>query len=158
MKNKKRSSLLVGSIIILLIIFSPYLLFFYKSIPPEQENLETFLGIIKGGKYIYVQTLIYYFFTKFVPLLLLFIWFVTNKHWWVHAIIIPISVYLFQLISIINDSEQYMDEVEFIYAVPITAIVMVILYFIRSKMAIYIQAIDLKKEMDENMKSPKKIE
>ena len=51
-----------------------------------------------------------------------------------------------------------MDEVEFIYAVPITAIVMVILYFIRSKMALYIQAIDLKREMDDNMKDPQKIE
>lgn len=158
MKHKKRYSLLVGSIIILLIIFSPYLLFFYKSIPAEQENLETFFGIIKGGRYGNVQTLVYYFFTKFVPLLLLFIWFVTNKNWWVHAIIIPISVYLFQLISIINDSEEFMDEVEFIYVVPITAIVMVILYFIRSKMSIYIQAIDLKMEMDKDMKSPKKIE
>ena len=95
-------------------------------------------------------------FAKFIPLLLLLIWFITNKHWWVHALIIPISVYLFQLISVINDSEQYADEVDFIYTVPIAAIVVVILYFIRSKMAIYILAVDLKKEMDENMKIPKK--
>ena len=40
---------------------------------------------------------------------------------------------------------------------PITAIIFVILYFIRSKLAIYIGAVDLKREMDENMKSPKKI-
>ncbi len=158
MKHKKRSSLLVGSLIILLIIIAPYLLFFYQSIPPELENWETFLGTIKGGRYEDVQLMAYYFFAKFVPLLLLFIWFVTNKHWWVHAIIIPISVYLFQFITIVNDSEEYMDEVEFIYAVPITAIVMVILYFIRSKMSIYIQAIDLKKEMEKNMKVPNKLD
>ena len=95
-------------------------------------------------------------FAKFIPLLLLLIWFITNKHWWVHALIIPISVYLFQLISVINDSEQYADEVDFIYTVPIAAIVVVILYFIRSKIVIYILAVDLKKEMDDNMQIPKK--
>jgi len=103
------------------------------------------------------QYTIYWFFSKFVPLLLLIIWFLTNKHWWVHAITIPITVYLFQLFNVINDSEQFNDEVDFIYTVPIAAIVIVVLYFIRSKMAIYIQAVDLKKEMDENMKIPKKI-
>jgi len=154
---KKKYSLVTGSIIILLIISTPYLLYIYNSVPQDTDLLDTIFGNIKKGQYPSVQVYIFYFFQKFVPLLLLIIWFLTNKHWWVHAIIIPISMYLFQLISIINDSEQYIDEVEFIYSVPITVIIMVILYFIRSKMSIYITAIDLKKEMDENMKTPKKI-
>lgn len=154
MKNKKRNKLLAGSIIILLIIAAPYLLFLYRSVPPGSVDWDTWFGTIKGGRYEDVTLIIYYFFAKFVPLLLLFIWFITNKHWWVHAIIIPISVYLFQLIAVINDSEEFMDEVEFIYAVPITVIVVVILYFVRSKMSIYIQAMDLKKEMESNMSAP----
>lgn len=64
-------------------------------------------------------------------------------------------MYLFQIISVINDSELYVDEVEFIYTVPIAVIIMVILYFLRNKMSVYIQALDLKKEMDESMKVPK---
>lgn len=163
MKNKKRHSLLSGSIILILIITTPYLLYFYQSIPADFsdemliENWETIFGVVQGGRYMKAQTFIYYFFSKFVPLLLLFIWFITNKHWWVHSLIIPISVYTFQLISVVNDSEEFFDSVDFIYSVPITAIILVILYFIRSKMAIYILAMDLKKEMDENMKVPKKI-
>ena len=163
-KNNKRSSLLIGSIIVFLIIITPYLLYFYQSVPvvnPDPdfpEDWETIFGVIKAGYYTKTSNFIYYFFSKFVPLLLLFIWFVTNKHWWVHAIAIPISVYLFQLLAIINDSVAYVDEVEFIYTVPIAVIIITILYFIRSKMAIYIQAVDLKKEMDENMKDPQKIE
>ena len=94
---------------------------------------------------------------KFVPLFLLFIWFITNKHWWVHALIIPISVYLFQLLSIINDSEKLVDDVEFIYTIPFTVGVLVILYYLRNKLSIYIQAVDLKKEMDEDMDKPLKI-
>lgn len=155
MKNNKNISLIASSIIVILIIASPYLLYFHKSIDPTIENLETVFGTIKGGHYKYAQAYIYFLFAKLVPLILLFIWFITNKHWWVHALIIPIVVYLFQMIAIFNDSLRYVDEVEFIYTVPISAIVMAILYFIRSKMAIYLQAVDLKKEMDENMKIPK---
>ncbi len=157
MKSKKKNSLWTGSFIILIIIFTPYLLYIHQNIPASSENYETIFGVIKGGLFKYVQTYIYFLLSKFVPLLLLIIWFLTNKHWWVHAIIIPISVYLFQLISVINDGEQYADEIDFIYTVPIAVIVVVILYFLRSKLAIYILAVDLKKEMDENMKTPKKI-
>jgi len=157
MENQRRRSLLLGSIMILLIICTPYLLYIYRAIPAELETYETFAGTLQSGYYFDIQGYVYTFFGKFVPFLLLIIWFVTNKHWWVHALVIPISVYLFQLIAVINDGELYVDEVEFIYTVPIGVIVMVILYFIRTKMSVYIQAVDLKREMDEDMKFPKKI-
>ena len=124
---------------------------------PDVEKLQTFFGTIKGGHYQSVQIFLYTFFNKFVPLFLLIIWFITNKHWWVHALIIPISVYLFQLINVVNDSEQFVDEVEFIYTVPITVGIFVILYFLRSKLSVYIQAVDLKKEMDQEMDKPLEI-
>ncbi|NLP56647.1 hypothetical protein [Lutibacter sp. B1] len=155
MKNIRKSSLWIGSFITLAIIFIPYLLYIHQRISAEATNIETIFGNFEGGIYIKVQTYVYFLFSKLVPLLLLVIWFLTNKHWWVHAIIIPISVYLFQLISVINDSVKYVDEIEFIYSVPLTIIVMVVLYFIRSKIAVYIQAVDLKKEMDETMNHPK---
>ncbi|WP_298367279.1 hypothetical protein [uncultured Lutibacter sp.] len=153
MKNQKRKSLLLGSFIIILIISTPYLLYIYRAIPFEAETYKTLFFTIKGGYYEKAQSFVYTFFGKFVPFFLLIIWFVTNKHWWVHALIIPITIYLFQLISVANDSEQYVDEIEFIYTVPIAILIMVILYFLRSRMSIYIQAVDLKKEMDTNMTS-----
>ena len=156
MKGSRKTSLLIGSLMVILIISTPYLLYFYQNIPEDIITMDTIFGPIKNGYYATVQVFIYTLFSKFVPLLLLFIWFVTNKNWWVHALIIPITVYLFQLIAVINDSEQYVDEVEFIYTVPFLVVILVILYFIRSKIAIYIQAVDLKKEMDENMRTPKK--
>jgi len=97
-----------------------------------------------------MKYLVYYAFGKLVPLMLFFIWFITNKNWWYHAIIIPISVYMFQLISIINDSILLYDDMEFIYTVPITTIVVTILYFIRSQLVVYLEAMDLKKEMEKN--------
>ncbi|SNR38130.1 hypothetical protein [Lutibacter flavus] len=154
-KNTKKSSLLIGSIIIVMIIFIPYLLYIHAFIDENIENYSTFFGTIKGGQYTYAQTYIYILFSKLAPLFFLFIWFLTNKHWWVHALIIPISVYIFQTVSIINDSEEVVDNVEFIYTVPIAVVVLLILYFVRSKISTYIQAVDLKREMDENMQGPK---
>ena len=156
MKGNKKTSLLIGSLMAVIIVSTPYLLYFYQNIPDDLKTMDTIFGTVKNGYYATVQIYIYTLFSKFVPLMLLFVWFITNKQWWVHALIIPITVYLFQLISIINDSELYMDEVEFIYTVPFLVVIFVILYFVRSKISIYIQAVDLKKEMDDNMRTPKK--
>ena len=158
MKTGRKSSLFIGSIITMVIVAIPYLLYVSQGISSDAETLDTFLGTLQGGYYGSVQGYVYWFFEKLVPLSLLIIWFITNRNWWVHAIIIPITVYLFQLISVMNDSVAYVDEVEFIYTVPIAVIIMVILYFIRSKMSLYVQALDLKKEMDLNMTPPKRNE
>ena len=156
MKTGRKSSLYIGSIITLVIVAIPYLLYLSQGIPGDIETMDTVFGTVRGGYYGSVQGYVYWFFEKLVPLSLLILWFITNRNWWVHAIIIPITVYLFQLISVMNDSVAYVDEVEFIYTVPIAVVIMVILYFIRSKMSIYLQAMDLKREMDINMEVPNK--
>ncbi len=149
--DNKRTSLIVSSIVIILIAITPYLLYVYKTFPSDKEQYNTLFGTINAGYYVNIQLYFYYLFGKFVPLLLLLIWFTTNKHWWVHVLIIPISVYLFQLIAILNDGAARVDEVEFIYTLPFLVVVMLILYAIRYKLSIYVRAIDLKKEMDKTM-------
>ncbi len=149
--NTRRTSLIVSSIVIILIAITPYFLYIYKNIPPDLKDYKVFFGTIQGGKYGSIQTYFYFLFSKFVPLLLLLIWFATNKHWWVHVLIIPISAYLFQLISVVNDSTKFVDEFEFIYTLPFLVMVLLILYAIRYKLSIYVRAIDLKKEMDKTM-------
>ena len=156
MKNERKKSLLTGSIIAFLIAAIPYLLFVNQNIPKEISKIDFFFIEINSGYYKNLYTYTYWFTSKFVPLFLFFIWFITCKHWWVHVLIIPISIYLFQLISVANDTVLYVDEIEFIYTVPIATIIMALLYFLRSKLSIYIQAVDLKKEMDDNMKIPTK--
>ncbi|MBP8792420.1 MAG: hypothetical protein KBE41_09895 [Lutibacter sp.] len=156
MKNERKKSLLTGSIIAFLIAAIPYLLFVNQNIPKEISKIDFFFIEINSGYYKNLYTYTYWFTSKFVPLFLFFIWFITCKHWWVHVLIIPISIYLFQLISVVNDTVLYVDEIEFIYTVPIATIIMALLYFLRSKLSIYIQAVDLKKEMDDNMKIPTK--
>lgn len=158
MKNQRKISLFIGSFIVLLIVCSPYLLFFHTSLP-KTPTIETVFGTIQGGHFGIARNYIYWLSSKIVPLLLLLIWFLTNKNWWVHALIIPISVYVFQFLAVINDGQGKVDEIEFIYSVPVTVIVLVILYYLRSNLAVYIMAVDLKKEMDDKLDQPiKKIE
>ncbi|SHI75139.1 hypothetical protein SAMN04488096_104103 [Mesonia phycicola] len=71
--------------------------------------------------------------TKFVPLYLLTVWFLTCKHWWYHVILIPIGMYLFQLISALNDDIIFFDEVEIWYLIPVMSVIVPLVYLIRAK-------------------------
>ncbi|MBV1887920.1 MAG: hypothetical protein KUG51_01390 [Urechidicola sp.] len=153
MTNKKQSKrqfryLLTGSLIIAFMLFLPYAFYLYK-VFPEVEIYETRFFTIDAEIYGSVRNLMYYVFAKFIPLTLLLIWFTTCKHWWYYSIAIPIAVYIFQLVSILNDGVGVVDEVEFIYSVPFTITILVALFFIRSKISLFLKATDLKKQADE---------
>ncbi|MBS3992465.1 MAG: hypothetical protein KGZ87_01970 [Bacteroidetes bacterium] len=139
-------SLRTGSIILVLIIISPYLLYIYQYLP-DTTTWETPLFKLDSGIFPSIVHLGHAFFSKFVPLVLLFIWFIDSKSWWFHAIAVPISVYLFQLISVINDGAQYFDQVEFAYSIPVTGIVLTLLYLIRSKMGVYVSALHIQESI-----------
>ena len=141
-------SLRTGSIILLIVVFSPYLLFIYQYLP-DTTTWETPLFTIKSGIFPSIVHLGHAFFSKLVPLILLLIWFIDSKSWWHHAIIVPISSYVFQIVSVLNDSAQYFDTIEFAYSIPVTSVVLTLLYLIRQKMGYYVSAIALSEEIRE---------
>lgn len=155
LKNKK-ISLLIGSFIAILICLSPFLLYIHNLIPEHLENFETIFGTIKGGQFELAQVIVYMFFNKFVPLFILSLLYITNKNWWSHVILIPMATYVFQLISILSQSESSFDEIEFIYVLPITIIILTPLYFIKKNLDVYLKALDLKNEMKEVIKKNQK--
>ena len=125
-------SLLTGSIIALFIILSPYIFYSYRSFP-DSKTWETFLFTYESGFYDKVSVSAWTILTKFIPLYLLSIWFLTCKHWWYHVILIPIGMYLFQLISAINDDIKFTDIVEIWFLIPVMAIIVPLVYLIRAK-------------------------
>ncbi|UMB52385.1 hypothetical protein MKD41_08520 [Lutibacter sp. A64] len=151
MKSTKKKYLFYESILAILIITIPYLLYFHVQIPENLTEYDTVFGTINAGYFETLDVYIYYIFSKFVPLFLLTLLYITHSKWWSHALIIPIATYLFQLISILNDGLDYFDETEFIYTLPIMVVVIVPLYFIRKNISIYIAATNLKKEMDDKI-------
>ncbi|GGZ48613.1 hypothetical protein GCM10008088_07340 [Mesonia mobilis] len=122
----------MGSIIAFSIAISPYIFYSYRSFP-QQKVWETFLFTYEANWYQEVYTSVWTFMGKFIPLYLLTIWFLTCKHWWYHVILIPIGMFLFQLISAINDDIKFSDEIEIWYLVPIMAVIVPLVYLIRAK-------------------------
>jgi hypothetical protein len=131
--NKISRSAIIGSIIGTFIAATPILWSLHESVPAEKvwntsfftydslfwEDAQYSMWVITG---------------KVIPLLLLLIWFFTNRNWWYHAILVPIVMYVFQIIATINSDTTHVDETQVIYLLPIMAIVIPSIYLIRAKM------------------------
>ncbi len=96
-----------------------------------------------------VQVSVWTMMGKFVPMLLLIIWFITCKHWWYHVILIPIGMFAFQLFSVINDDVKITDEVEIWWLFPIMLVIVPLVYLIRAQLANKLEGRDLKKFEEE---------
>lgn len=146
MSDKKsiRKKLIMEGAFAFLIAVTPILFYWYKYMP---EGVETWsvLGIEFGTNgFDDVGEAFYYYFNKIVPLLLLVVWFVTCKNWWYYAILIPISMYSFQLFAVLTFDSNIVDENEVMYVVAVTMVVTPIVYFIRVKLVDkHVHGIDL---------------
>ncbi len=131
-KNSKKV-LLIGSLIATLIALSPYLFYLYESVP-ETQIWDTFLFTYDSKAWGDANYVMWVLTGKLVPLLYLFVWFFTCRHWWYHTILVPIVMYIFQITVMLNEDTEYMDEFQIIYLVPIMAVVVPSIYLIRAKM------------------------
>ncbi len=127
-----RKSLIIGSVIATIIATTPYLFYLYESVP-NVPVWHTFLFTYKSYNFESAQISMWVLTSKFIPLLLLIIWFFTCRHWWFHAIIVPISMYAYQIFITLNDDLQYVDSNQLMYLIPIMAIIVPSIYLIRAK-------------------------
>lgn len=142
--NKK--SLVIGSIIATIIASTPYLFYLHISVPNEQV-WHTFLFTYNSGDWGDANLAMWVFTGKAVPLLLLFIWFFTCRHWWYHVLLVPIAMYVYQIFDFFNSTLSYVDEFQLIYLVPIMAIIVPTVYLIRAR--IFNKVNDATKSMQE---------
>lgn len=137
-KRKEKSqhgvnkSLIGGSLIATLIAVTPYLFYLYESVP-DTKVWDTFLFSYDSMGFESANFAMWILTSKLIPLLLLLIWFFTNRHWWYHTLLVPISMYLFQIIMMLNIDTKYMDEFQLIYMIPIMAVVIPSIYLIRAR-------------------------
>jgi len=147
--------LLTGSIIAFLIAFSPYLFYLYE-IFPDGPVWENSFFIYESKYYQSVAVAAWTYLGKITPLFLLLIWFFTSKHWWYHAILIPISMYAYQLITAIFQ-DIYLEELYYIdidgliYLAPFFLIILVIVYLVRIQIFDRIYGIDLSELNETNV-------
>ena len=135
-----------GSFVGVLIALTP--IFFYSYVyVPEVKVWDTFLFTYDSGFYEDASTSFWMISTKATPLFLLFIWFFTCRHWWYHAILVPISMYIYQIVGAVNADVQFFDNFDLLYFVPGMAIIIPSIYLIRAKM--FDKIIDADKTMEE---------
>jgi len=130
-KNHNKS-LVIGSIIATLIAATPYMFYLYESVPTTQV-WDTFLFTYDSMSWGNANFVMWILTSKAVPLLLLFIWFFTNKHWWYHALLVPMVMYIYQIMGIFNENTEFIDESQLIYLIPVMAIIIPTIYLIRAR-------------------------
>ena len=131
--------LTIATIIILL----PFLFYLYLLVP-EVKVWETPFFTIESNYFDDVRIFVWTAMTKLLTLFILSIWFVTCKHWWRYAILIPISMESFKLIGTINDDINFFDEYEFITSLPFTIPFIIILFILAIRLNYY----NLSKNLD----------
>tara|TARA_R110000868_G_scaffold348409_1_gene609477 strand:- start:114 stop:653 length:540 start_codon:yes stop_codon:yes gene_type:complete len=151
-----KKSLVIGSIIATIIAITPYLFTLYDSVPQEQV-WDTFLFTYNSGYFENANIAMWVITGKAVPLLLVLIWFFTCRHWWYHAILVPIAMYIYQIIVVFYD-DLYLDKFQVIYMIPIMAIVIPSIYLIRAQISNRINDVSKSlEELEEEFKiTPKK--
>lgn len=127
-----RKGLILGSIVATLIAITPYLFYLYESVPNE-KIWNTFLFTYHSGFFESANVAMWILTSKAIPLLLLFIWFFTCKHWWYHVILVPIAMYSYQIFQTLNDDLHYVDNNQLIYLIPIMAVIIPSIYLIRAR-------------------------
>ena len=129
----RKRSLIIGSIIATVIAATPFMFYLYESVP-ETKVWDTFLFTFESHFYENANQAMWLITTKAIPLLLLFLWFFTCRHWWYHAILVPIAMYTVQLSSFLSDETQLIDGFSFLYFFPIMAIIIPSIYLVRARM------------------------
>lgn len=139
--------LLTGSIIAFLIAFSPYIFYLYE-IFPNGSVWENSFFTYESKYYQSVLTAAWTYLGKITPLFLLMIWFFTCKHWWYHAILIPLVMYAFQLFTAFYQ-DAYLEEIilmdidGLLYLAPFFIIILVVVYTVRIQIFDRVYGIDL---------------
>jgi len=154
-KSQYIKHLIQSAVIILLVVLLPFVFYSYEYFP-RTKLLETKYFTYDSHYFKSVYVLIWTLSGKIVPLMILFIWYVTNKHWWKIVLFIPITMYLYQIIVLMNADVYEKDSVEKYWLFPIIALVLYVIYRIGVKVKHTALMLDLKDKLDTEIAKAKK--
>jgi len=132
-KKRIKKQFFLGSILATIIAGSPFLFYLYNYVP-SNPVWETYFFTYNSGFYENAQTAMWMLTGKLITLLFLIIWFFSCRHWWYHALLVPIAMYIYQIvIAIHQDTTLSLDDFDLLYLLPIMAMVIPSIYLIRAK-------------------------
>jgi magnesium-transporting ATPase (P-type) len=147
-----KKELILGSVIATFIAITPYLITLWEGVPSDTKSWDTFLFSYTTTYYVDIQSLVWTLLSSLIPLSLLLIWIFTCKHWWYHVIIVPIVMYIYQIITILNDDLEFSETNLILWLLPVMAIVIPSIYLLRARMADKIdEATKTMEELEEDL-------
>lgn len=150
-QTDRKKRLIIGGVIALLLAITPFLFYLYKSAPDNARIWETPFFTINGKGFSSAQAYAHALFTKITFMIITGLWFLTSRDWWKWAILVPFIMFLFQLLGVINYNNQYLDEFDFMYSLPIVIPTVLTLVWIGHELNKTIGALDLKEELEEEL-------
>ena len=143
----------IESIAVFFIIASPFIYKLHDYLPSDPEVTINFLGMVIDRNGFYdIQTYGWFLISKFIPFYLILIWFLTNKHWWYHVLLIPLCMYAFQIFEVFHSDDKFIDTENILWLLPICMVVIPFVYFVRVKLYDkHVHGIDLE-AMDAELK------
>ncbi len=131
---------------------TPFLFYIYRFAPVDAEEWNTIFGTIRSGGFSNVQSFAHNLFTKITFVVLTGIWFLTSHNWWKYAILVPFTMFLFQLSGVLNYSIQYIDEFDFWYSLPVVLPILFFLIYLSIRLNKRAsEGLNLKKEADDEI-------
>ncbi|MAT89956.1 MAG: hypothetical protein CMC35_04620 [Flavobacteriaceae bacterium] len=142
-----------GVFLSFLLIATPFLFYIYKYAPTDSKEWNTIVGTINAGNFAHAQSYMHALFTKVTFVLMTGIWFLTSKNWWKYAILVPLTMFLFQLAGVINHKNDYIDEFDFWYSLPIILPILIFLIYISYQIGKRSESntMDLKDQVDDEI-------
>jgi len=150
-QTDRKKRLILGGVIAFFLAITPFLFYLYKYAPDDSKVWETKLFSIESGRFSNVQSYIHALFTKITFIIITSLWFISSRDWWKWAILVPLTMFLFQFIGVINYQEKFIDEFDFWYALPIIIPTLLTLTWIGHEINRTIGDIDLREELEEEL-------
>ncbi len=138
-------------IISLILIISPFLFYAYRFAPSDSKVWDIGFVTIYSGGFGSVLSFIHAFFTKALFVLLTSIWFLTCSHWWKYSILIPFSMFLFQLSGVLNHQLQFIDQYDFWYSLPLVLPTVLGLAWWSARLHVTSKLLDIRAEIENEL-------
>jgi hypothetical protein len=150
-RSAQNRTLITGTLIAVSLIITPYIFTLYNLFP-EGHLWESPFGTYDSQYYESVHVAAWTLIGKVIPLYFLLIWFFTCKHWWYHALLVPICMYAWQSFGIVNEDIRFTDVNDIYVFAPLVLIMAIFSYTIRTRVFDKIHGIDLSELNNVNWK------
>ncbi len=134
-------------VIAAIITILPFLFFVYK-LAPETQSWDLGIFKISTSGFVDVSVFLWLLNSKVVLFLALVLWFITCKNWWRFVIIVPITIELLKITTMLTSELIAVDKFELIYALPLILIVISLIFLLARKLNYFSMAINMNHQLN----------